>query len=109
MHHSIPALEESANNGCRLYTMILDKLPENYMGHEAMSPHLWELLRQKSLRLQGAAVIRPRHLENDRQDLCLELSYSLDGASGSSNAYLFTVDLDLHPLQGTDIHFDLWI
>ena len=102
LHHSIPDLELSAENGCHLCTMIWDKIPQKYTGHENDDLELWQLLRQRSRRLIGVVAIRPyADIDDERQDLCLELSYYLDGASDNSQAYLCTVDLDLWSDQGT--------
>jgi hypothetical protein len=102
VHHSIPDLESSAEEGCHLCTMIWDKIPQRHTGHENDDPVLWQLLWQKSARLIGVVAIRPyADIGDIRQELCLELSYYLDGASDNPQAYFCTVDLDLWPDQGT--------
>jgi hypothetical protein len=102
VHHNIPNLQLSAEEGCHLCTMIWDKMPQKYTGHENDDPVLWQLLWQRSARLIGVVAIRPyADIDDERHDLCLELSYYLDGASDNPRAYLCTVDLDLWSDQGT--------
>lgn len=100
-HHSIPGLQISAGQGCHLCSLIADKIPKDHTGHENSDAELWQLLKQNSGRLIGVVVVRP-YAEDDieQQDLCLEVSYWLDGDSDNTSAYFLTVDLELCKVAG---------
>lgn len=103
-HHSIAALQISARKGCHLCNLIADKIPEDYTGHENSNAELWQLFKNDSSRLEGVVVARPYAEDaNEQQDLCLEVSYWLDGDSENTRAYFLTVDLELRKVVGKSI------
>jgi hypothetical protein len=51
-------------------------------------------------------VVRPDPVDDNSPNLCLEITYFLDGAYRNQNAYFFTVDLDLLPFEHTDLNSD---
>src|SRR5271155_115457 len=53
LHHSIPALEISASQGCQLCNMIQDRIPRSYSGHETFDQEIWQMFADKSPRLIG--------------------------------------------------------
>jgi hypothetical protein len=100
-HHSIATLRISARKGCHLCNLIADKIPEDYTGHENSNAELWQLFKKDSSRLEGVVVARPYAEDaSEQQDLCLEVSYWLDGDSENNRAYFLTVDLELRKVVG---------
>ncbi|KAL9125265.1 MAG: hypothetical protein Q9217_005501 [Psora testacea] len=97
LHHSLKGVEASAQNGCHLCTILWNKL-----SHLLEVNPGWD--QDTMRRAVGVALIRPlfdasTSPENPRNlaSFPLELSYFLDGNSCRENAFLFTIDLDIHP------------
>ena len=100
LHHSVPALKQSAEQGCHLCNLLQDRMPQVHTGHENSDPMIWRLFEEKSPRLIGVATVRPYGEEETVGNLCLEISYFVDGMSTAPYAYFCSLELDLLPAGG---------
>ncbi len=100
VHHSVPALKQSAEQGCHLCNLLQDRMPRVHTGQENSDPTNWRLFAEKSPRLIGVATVRPHGEEETVGNLCLEISYFVDGMSTDPDAYFCSLELDLLPVDG---------
>lgn len=105
LHHSIPDLEMSAAQGCQLCNMIQDQFPTSYTGHETSNQEIWHMFLEKSPRLIGVICVRPYDSQPLDRGVCLEISYFVDAASRSADAYFFSAEFDLLPAADKFIPF----
>ena len=103
LHHSIPTIESFAAQGCHLCNLLLDRLPEYHTGHENPDTSIRQMVKNKSPRVIGVASVQP-YDETSKVpagNLCLEISYFVDGDSSRSANYFRSVDFTLMPAEGT--------
>jgi hypothetical protein len=99
-HHSIPALEISAKNGCHLCVIIWDHL-------QSKLPDLTKSWGNNLNCAIGVVVARPTFdsVEDEKprsgpEPVDLEILYFINGKCEIQDAYITTVGIDVQPAKG---------
>ena len=99
-HHSIPALEISAKNGCYLCVIIWDQL-------QSKLPDLAKSWGDNLNCAIGVVVARPTfdsvedgEPRSSPEPVDLEISYFINGKCEIQDAYITTIDIDVQPAKG---------
>jgi hypothetical protein len=103
-HHSIPALEISAKNGCHLCVIIWDQL-------QSKLPDLTESWGGNLSCAIGVVVARPTFdsVEDEEprsgpEPVDLDILYFINGKCEIQDAYITTINIDVQPAKGESTH-----
>ena len=102
LHHSILAIESFAAQGCNLCNLLLDRFLKHHTDHEDPDTANWAMVKEKSPRLVGVASVQPYDETSEMPvgNLCLEISYFVDGDSSKTANYFRSIDFTLMPADG---------